>query len=87
MKKIYVQVDSQRMENGEEIPKAVCWEDGRIWKVDRVLHACKSLDGEFEGIRYTVMIGKAEKFIYRTGHSWYVMAAKGGVQVEKAHNE
>ena len=27
---------------------------------------------EFEGIRYTVLIGSAEKYIYRTGNRWYV---------------
>ena len=39
-----------------------------------VIHSCVSLDGEFEGIRYTVFIGSAEKYIYRAGHAWYVMA-------------
>ena len=26
------------------------------------------------GIRYTILIGSAEKYIYRVGHAWYVMA-------------
>lgn len=54
--------------------KAISWADGRIWNIDRVIHSCVSLDGEFEGIRYTVFIGSAEKYIYRAGHAWYVMA-------------
>jgi hypothetical protein len=37
---------------------------------DRVILSCKSLEGEFEGIRYTVYIGSAEKYIYRVGHTW-----------------
>ena len=74
MKKIYVQVDSERQESGEVIPLTVSWQDGRIWNIDRVLHSCISNDGEYEGIRYTVIIGSAEKYIYRAGHAWYVMA-------------
>ena len=74
MKKIYVQVDSKRLESGEIIPLTISWEDGRFWNIDRVLHACVSPDGEFEGIRYTILIGSAEKYIYRAGHAWYVMA-------------
>lgn len=74
LKKMYVQVDSERMENGEVVPLAISWTDGRVWRIDRVIHSCASPDREFDGIRYTVMIGSAEKYIYRVGHAWYVMA-------------
>ena len=79
MNKVYVQVDSERLESGEVVPLTISWQDGRIWNgriwnIDRVIHSCRSLDGEFEGIRYTVIIGSAEKYIYRAGHAWYVMA-------------
>ena len=74
MNKVYVQVDSERLESGEIVPLTISWQDGRIWNIDRVIHSCRSLDGEFEGIRYTVIIGSAEKYIYRAGHAWYVMA-------------
>jgi hypothetical protein len=30
------------------------------------------VEDEFEGIRYTVLIGSAEKYIYRIGTKWYV---------------
>lgn len=52
----------------------IFWPDGRKWKVDRVVYQSVSCDNEYEGIRYTVMIGSAEKYIYRAGHEWYVMA-------------
>ena len=74
MKKVFVQVDSNRLENGEVVPQTISWADGRVWNIDRVIHSCGSLDGEYEGIRYTVIIGSEEKNIYRVGHSWYVMA-------------
>ena len=74
MKKVYVQVDSERLDSGEILPVRITWHDGRVWNIDRVIHSCVSLDGEYEGIRYTVYIGSAEKYIYRAGHAWYVMA-------------
>ena len=74
MEKVFVQVDSERRENGDIVPKAVTWVDGRAWTIDRVIHSCASPDGEYEGIRYTVYIGRAERYVYRTGHAWYVMA-------------
>ena len=61
MKKVYVQVDSERLESGEVVPRTISWQDGRIWNIDRVIHSCTSLDSEYEGIRYTVIIGNAEK--------------------------
>ena len=74
MNKVFVQVDSRRLESGEILPVTISWQDGRIWNIDRVIHSCPSPDGEYEGIRYTVIIGSAEKYIYRAGHAWYVMA-------------
>ena len=31
VKRIYVQVDSKRLESGEIIPLTISWEDGRFW--------------------------------------------------------
>ena len=74
MKKVYVQVDSERLDSGEILPVRIIWHDGRVWNIDRVIHSCASPDGEYEGIRYTVHIGSAEKYIFSAGHAWYVMA-------------
>ena len=74
MNKVFVQVDSKRLESGEILPVTISWQDGRIWNIDRVIHSCAYSDGEYEGIRYTVFIGSAERYIYRAGHAWYVMA-------------
>lgn len=73
MKRVYVQIDSERLESGEIVPLRITWQDGRIWEIDRVIHSCASLDGEYEGIRYTVIIGSAENYIYKGKHGWYVM--------------
>jgi hypothetical protein len=74
LKRVSAQVDSEQMESGEIVPIRITWQDGRVWNIDRVIHSCASPDGEYEGIRYTVFIGSAERYIYRAGHAWYVMA-------------
>ena len=45
---------------------------GQVWEITRTIHVAAPADHEFEGIRYTVLIGSAEKYIYRTGNRWYV---------------
>ena len=59
--------------DGELTPKAVIWDDGRRFEIAKVLFQSVDPD-EFKGIRYTVIIGSAEKYIYRVDHKWYVMA-------------
>ena len=39
--------------------------------IDKTLHACTS-ECDFKGIRYTVLIGSAEKYLYRIDDQWYV---------------
>ena len=73
MKKAYVTVDCIRSRDGTEKPSVIYWPDGRFWKIDRVLYASEQKDQDFEGIRYTILIGSAEKFIYRNGEGWFVV--------------
>ena len=69
----YVQVDNECGEYGVVVPQTVAWKNGQMWNIDRVLHFCVSHDGEYDGIRYTVLVGDEEKYLYRVGHIWYVM--------------
>ncbi len=85
MKKVSVTVESERNANGVLIPKSVLWADGRRFDVSRVLFYSESSTGEYEGIRYTVMIGSMEKYIYRANQSWYVIALTGGVGSEETN--
>lgn len=70
--KTYVEVECAVTPDGEMRPKVIHWCDGRVWKIRKILHTCTSSDDEFEGIRYTILIGSAEKYIYRHGDRWYV---------------
>lgn len=72
MEKIFVGVECLHTRDGTTVPERIIWHDGRTWKIDRVIHSCTSLNHEFEGIRYTVLIGSAEKYLYQSGSKWYV---------------
>ena len=72
MKKVPVEVESEVRLDEQIIPKAVIWSDGRRYPVAKVLYCGTSAVGEYEGIRYTVIIGNAEKYLYRIRQKWYV---------------
>lgn len=80
-----IQVAEERLNNGMIVPKAVLWFDGRIFRITKILFYNPASDEEFEGIRYTVIIGSVEKYIYRANHNWYVMVRDGGDKGEEAH--
>ena len=72
MEKRYVNVRCDHHPDGTLTPRQILWDDGRTWDIRRTLHVAEPVEDEFEGIRYTVLIGSAEKYIYRTGSKWYV---------------
>ncbi|NCB65202.1 hypothetical protein [Anaerotruncus rubiinfantis] len=72
MPKHYVEVDCRFDKDGILIPKRINWDDGRKWEIAKVLHTCDAPQHNHEGIRYTIKIGRAEKFLYREGSRWYV---------------
>ena len=71
MKKV-VQVESVRRKNGWVLPVKVTLENVSF-DVENMLFASVSYDGEYEGIRYTVVINKGQEYLYRVGDTWYVM--------------
>ena len=74
MKRVPGRVKCEADHDGESVPKVITFEDGQSYEVSRVLYYSCSYTGEFEGIRYTILIGSAEKYIYRVNHDWYAMA-------------
>lgn len=72
MQKYYVTVECSEDTDGIIIPTGILWNDGRRWKIRKVLHTCIASHNEFEGIRYTIKIGRAAKYLYRDGQRWYV---------------
>ena len=57
--------------DGTCIPRSVRWHDDSEWPIKKVTHVCTSPD-EFEGIRYTVIIGSAERYLFKVDNRWYV---------------
>ena len=74
MNKVPVEVEIEDRSDGEIISRAIIWNNGHRFPISRVLYHGASSANEYEGIRYTVIIGSAEKYIYRVNHTWYVMA-------------
>lgn len=72
MQKKYVSVNAEVDTDGVIRPLLIRWHDGRQWEVTKVLHTCTASHDEFEGVRYTVKIGRAVKYLYREGRRWYV---------------
>ena len=72
MEKLFVDVRCEHHADGTLRPREILWEDGRTGQIRRTLHVAEPVGDEFEGIRYTVLIGSAEKYIYRAGSRWYV---------------
>lgn len=42
MDKVFVKVDYQVLAGGAIRPTRIHWHDGRIWNIDKTLHACTS---------------------------------------------
>lgn len=75
LNRVDVSVSVVRDADGNIRPKVLHWPDGREWLIHRVLHVCRSPDGEYVGTRYTVLIAGMEKYLYRDGRQWYVDVA------------
>lgn len=82
MEKVYVSVESITYTDGSIVPLKIFWDDGRTWNIKRVIHMAEPVNNEFEGIRYTILIGSAVKNIYRLGASWYVYTIEGSGPTE-----
>ncbi len=72
MEKLFVGVCCMHSPDGTVEPTQLVWKDGRAWDIRKVIHVARPAENEFEGIRYTVLIGRAEKHLYRIGSRWYV---------------
>lgn len=74
---VEVKVDVAYDTKGIAYPTAIYWHDGRRFDVTRVLYRCNSPTGDFEGFRFTILIGREEKYIYQVNEKWYVMTEGG----------
>lgn len=72
--KTYVNVYAVFDTLGQIMPRAIIWEDGRKFPVDRVLQVEKraSLRSGGAGLRYLVIIAGHRRYLYLEETKWFV---------------
>jgi hypothetical protein len=64
--KVYVDVNEDRLKDGQLLPRSFVWEDGNCYEVDKILDVrpAASLKAGGTGMRYTVRVMHKETFMY-----------------------
>ena len=64
--KVYVDVNVDHSADGTLRPRSFIWEDGKRYKVDKVIDVrpAASLKAGGAGLRYTICVGKRETFMF-----------------------
>ena len=72
--KVYVDVDAHFTKDGELIPRALFWEVGRRYEIDKVTQIARraSLKAGGAGMRYTCMIGGQQSYLFYEVDKWFV---------------
>ena len=71
-----IDVIYRQTNSGRYIPTSLMW-GNTPHDIEKVLHTCRSVDGSFNGTRYTVLIDGEQHYIYRDGEDWYVDLIEG----------
>ena len=86
-RKVYVEVVASFREVGLLLPRAIVWEDGRRYKIDRVsaMQPGASMKVGGQGDRYTIWLNGQQRYLFfernaslRGNHfgRWFVEAAR-----------
>ena len=72
--KVYVKVEAIFYPSGQIEPIAFWWESGRRYEIDGVVDVCRaaSLKAGGIGIRYTVMVGNHQTFLWLEEKRWFM---------------
>lgn len=56
------------------VPLEIIWEDGRTFSIDRVINSQRaaSLKAGGQGIRYTVLVGGRQAYLFFENPLWFV---------------
>lgn len=73
-RKVYVPVNLDVDAEGNIRPRLIRWIDGRVYEIDRLKHKCRAASTKVGGcgIRYTVMIGGHESFLFNEDEKWFI---------------
>ena len=75
IRKTYVEVFANFTKDGRLIPKAVIWNDGHRYEIQRIKDICRaaSLKAGGAGLRYTCVIdGRESHLFYEDNNMWFV---------------
>ena len=69
-----VTVLARMLTTGNMVPLEIVWDDGRVFKIDKVLSKEKraSLKGGGKGTRYTVRVMGQERYLFFDDGIWFV---------------
>lgn len=73
-RRINVEVIARFNLEGDITPLQINWEDGQVFKIDRILASrqAASLKAGGQGIRYTIMVCGRQAFLYFENPIWFV---------------
>lgn len=73
-RRINVEVIARFNLEGDITPLQINWEDGQVFNIDRILASrqAASLKAGGQGIRYTIMVGGRQAFLYFENPIWFV---------------
>lgn len=74
--KVYVDVIVRYRPDGEIIPLAIWWDEGKLYKIDKIVDVrpAASLKAGGAGIRYICKIGLAERYLFLEENKWFIEA-------------
>ena len=69
-----ITVTARMINTGNIVPIEIVWEDGRIFKIDKIVDKrnVSSTKGGGKGIRYTIKINNQEKYLFLDEYIWFV---------------
>jgi hypothetical protein len=74
MGKVFVEVIARHTTDGQKIPLAVTWSDGRRFDIDKVtdVRRAASLKAGGQGMRYQCRINGRETYLWLEEDKWFV---------------
>lgn len=75
-RKVFVKVNVDFDTQGQMLPLAITWEDGRVFPVDRVTDARRavSMKAGGMGVRYTCIIREKPVYLFYEEPRWFMEA-------------
>lgn len=75
-RKVYVEVTLKVTAEGDVRPLTITFEDGCVYKIDRLKHRCRAHATKVggTGIRYTIVINNKETYLFEDDGRWFVEA-------------